>query len=246
MEKKTEEITLTYHYTFLFPDGRKKEFRVGLDPQTLSLKRHSNQTPPRWARLENHKCSVCPFDEKTHPYCPVAVSLEELIDFFKDSISYEEVDVIIETPARTYTKKTSLQKGVSSLLGIYMVTTGCTVMERLKPMVRFHLPFATPEETIYRVVSMYLLSQYFKYRKGMKPDWHMQHLVKIYNDIKVVNQAFFGRLNALQLQDASLNALAILHNFANYVTFSIDENMLHKIELLFDAYLDDASDPGPK
>ena len=33
-------------------------------------------------------------------------------------------------------------------------------MESLKPMVRFHLPFATVEETVFRSVSTYLLSQY--------------------------------------------------------------------------------------
>ena len=75
----------------------------------------------------------------------------DIIHSFKDSISYEEVEVFITTKARTYMKRTTLQKGLSSLLGIYMVTSGCPTMEKLKPMVRYHLPFATEEETKYRV-----------------------------------------------------------------------------------------------
>ena len=37
-----------------------------------------------------------------------------------------------------------------------MALSGCPVLEQLKPMARFHLPFASVEETIYRAASMYL------------------------------------------------------------------------------------------
>lgn len=237
MDANKDKKPLSYHYTFTFPDGRKKEFDVKLDAETLALIHQKDPLYPQWAKLEYHQCSVCPFDVSAHEYCPVAVSLEELIDFFKDSISYEKVDVTIGTESRTYAKHSSLQKGVSSLLGIYMVTTGCPIMEKLKPMVRFHLPFASPEETTYRVISMYLFAQYFVYKSGGAPDWDLEDLLTIYNDVKIVNQSFFERLSALQIQDASLNALAILQNFANYVTFSIDDDMLRKIRRLFDAYV---------
>jgi hypothetical protein len=239
MDADKQKTSISYHYTFTFPDGRTKEFDVKLDAVTLALIRQKDPLYAQWAKLSYHQCSICPLHVAASEYCPVAVSLEELVEFFKDSISYEEVDVTIRTEARMYTRHVSLQKGVSSLLGIYMVTTGCPVMEKLKPMVRFHLPFASPEETMYRVISMYLFAQYFIYKEGGKPDWDLEDLVKIYNDIKIVNQSFFERLSALQIQDASLNALAILHNFANYVTFAIDDDMLQRIKLTFDAYLTD-------
>jgi len=245
MEAPKERQYLSYHYTFTFPDGRVKEFDVKLDAETLALIHQKDPLYPQWAKLAYHQCPVCPFTPVTHEYCPVAVALEELIDFFKDSISYEKVDVKIGTESRTYARHSPLQKGVSSLLGIYMVTTGCPIMEKLKPMVRFHLPFASPEETTYRVISMYLFAQYFRYQEGKAPDWDLENLVKIYNDIKIVNQSFFERLSALQIQDASLNALAILQNFANYVTFSIDDDMLRKIRSLFDAYVGDADRNRP-
>lgn len=61
------------------------------------------------------------------------------------------------TEERTYSKDTLLQQGLASLLGIVMTTSGCPVLEPLKPMVRFHLPFATLTETVYRMVSMCLV-----------------------------------------------------------------------------------------
>ena len=62
-------------------------------------------------------------------------------------------------------------------------------------MVRFHLPFATREETMYRVVAMYLMAQYFRQRNGLEPDWEMADLVHMYEDVTVVNKSFVDRLN---------------------------------------------------
>lgn len=115
---------------------------------------------PEWTELKNFKCPNCLLVENEYKYCPIAVNIIDLIDFFKTS-SYPEVNVIVDTEIRRYSKHPSLQKGISSLMGIYMVTSGCLIMEKLKPMVRYHLPFATLEETSYRMVSMDLLAQYF-------------------------------------------------------------------------------------
>jgi Domain of unknown function (DUF6901) len=51
---------------------------------------------------------------------------------------------------RSYFKKTTMQKGIVSLLGILLVSSGCPVMAKLRPMVRFHLPFASMLATTFR------------------------------------------------------------------------------------------------
>jgi hypothetical protein len=165
------------------------------------------------------------------------MSLVDLVESFKGSISFEKAKIVFEFEDRTYFKHTALQEGLSSLIGIYMVTSGCPLMEKLKPMVRFHLPFATEEETMYRVISMYLLAQYFMYKKGQNPDWELKNLVKIYEDIRIVNKNICRRLANIKIEDSSINALITLDCFADAVTFSINENMLGEIELLFKAYL---------
>jgi hypothetical protein len=111
-----------------------------------------------------------------------------------------------------------------------MVTSGCPIIGRLKSMVNFHLPFATLEETQIRVFSFYLLHQYIKWKKGYNPDWEMKELIKIYEDIRILNQNVSKKIANLELQDTSINSLVILNNFAEYVTFTLDEKILDEIE----------------
>lgn len=122
-----------------------------------------------------------------------------------------------------------------------MVTSGCPVMDKLRPMVRTHLPFATGEETMYRVLSMYLLAQYFLYKEGQRPDWDLKNLAEIYEAIHTVNKSFCQRLSGIHIKDASLNAVAQLDNFADITSFSLEINRLDQIKRLFHAYLDSES-----
>ncbi|MCP4653190.1 MAG: hypothetical protein GY858_07395 [Candidatus Omnitrophica bacterium] len=225
-----------YHFTFA--DGSEKRFSVVLNAHSLDIVRKGKHIFPKWAKLDNDKCSICPLDSATNDYCPLAVNMAELIDFFKVFTSCEEVTVTVESQARDYTKKVALQGGVSPLIGIYMVSGGCPIFAKLKPMVRFHLPFATIKETTYRVMSSYLLAQFFLAKHGKKPDWKMKNLSRIYDDIGKVNSSFCKRLRSATIDDASLNAVVILDVFANYVKFSIDNDQTDSIETFFKAYLE--------
>jgi len=227
-------IEITYRFTF--QDKTKTEFVVRLDKETLQLIPNERTVQPSWTELKHCQCPNCPLKVEKEKYCPVAFNLADLTDFFKTSVSFEEVELEIETKERGYFKKVPLQRGISSLMGIYMATSGCPILDKLKPMVRSHLPFANIEETQYRVLAMYLLAQYFRNQKGEKPDWDLKGLSKIYEEIHVVNKAFAGRLRSVQGEDAVPNAVVILDNFADAVTFSLDQSALQKIEKLFEAY----------
>lgn len=228
--------TIVYHYKFKLNNGELKEFRVALDSSTLNLIKPEIEIYPEWAELNFFKCPHCPLEELTDKYCPLAISLTNLVKCFSKAVSYEEVDVIVETEERKYEKHTTLQKGLSPLIGLYMVTSGCPVMNKLKPMVRHHLPFATEDETKYRVLSMYLLAQFFLQKRGEKPDWEMKRLVKIYEDVRIVNKNISKRLAGIKIEDANINALVILDCFADSVNFSLYKDMLDEIEILFNAY----------
>lgn len=233
MENRGQEF-LEFIYYFTQDNGEKREFHIKLHTRTLELIHEPYGTLPTWTNLEFNQCSNCTLKKEEHKYCPVAANIVQIIEFFKDSSSFEEVSVQLVTEEREYSKKTSLQKGVSSMLGIIMVTSGCPILSKLKPMVRFHLPFANIEETIYRAVSMYLVKQYFRKRKGLEPDWELQSLVNGYKEIHIVNQAFYKRLSFMKGKDANVNALIILDNFANYINFTLDSNKLSKIEWMFE------------
>jgi hypothetical protein len=120
-----------------------------------------------------------------------------------------------------------------------MVTSGCPVMGKLKPMVRHHLPFARLDETQYRAISMYLLAQFFLARRGRAPDWSLKKLSEIYKDIQTLNIHFSKRLSAVTQGDASLNAFAILDVFAGTISFAIDEDVFNDLEQSFQPYFEE-------
>ena len=152
-------------------------------------------------------------------------------------ISYDVVDITIESRERLYVKKqVSIQHALSSMLGIIMVTSGCKDLDMLKPMVKFHLPFASIEETIYRATSMYLLAQYFRHKRGLVPDWDMDGLISVYRRIDIINMSLCNRLRRASSEDANLNAVVVLDTFAQVMPISVEEG-LAEFEDLFIHYL---------
>lgn len=228
---------LQFVYTFRFSDGTEKEFFLRVEKESLNIIQHDDIRLPDWAKLENFKCPHCPLNESEYPYCPVAVNLVKIIDEFKKLPSFQNAEISVETNARNYSKYTTLQSGVSSLLGILMVSSGCPIMGRLKPLLYFHLPFATLEETQIRALSLYLLSQYVRWKKGDRPDWEMVNLVNYYEDIRILNHNVSKKIANLEEMDTSINSLVILNNFADYVTFTIDEKMIEEIEFYLKDFL---------
>ena len=226
-----------YSYVFTFSNGRKQEFEVRLHPVTANWIRPERQTAPEWAQLDYGQCDNCPLDSAAIEFCPVALGIAEIVTFFENIVSYEEVDVSVITNRRNIRKHTSVQEGLSSLLGICMATNGCPIIEKLKPMARYHLPFASIDETLYRAASMYLLAQYFRRKNGMEPDWDLQELTKLYDKVKIVNTGLFQRLRIASHEDANLNALVRLDIFTWTLPRSIQDT-LSEMEYLFSAYLE--------
>ncbi len=227
---------ICFNYKFKFEDGKEIKFDIKIEPITMNLFRDVKEYP-EWAKLENFKCMHCPLDPNEYKYCPVAINLNCVIKAFNKVNSFEKVFIEITSDDRGYFKKTDVQNGVSSLIGVLMVTSGCPIMAKLKPLVRFHLPFATLEETEFKVFSMYLLAQYLRFINGKTPDWKLAKLQKFYDDIKILNQNVASKIADLELRDASINAVVVLNNFADVVTFNIEEQDLTNFNLYFADYL---------
>jgi hypothetical protein len=228
----------TFTYTFSFEDGSTKSFTVTLDNKSLSYQPHTSNPPPEWARLEVKQCPNCPLSTDEVPYCPVAANLHEVTDFFKTFFSYEKAEVSISSTERTYVKHVSVQEALSSLFGIIMTTSGCPLLDQLRPLVNTHLPFATIRESLYRSVSMYLTAQFFRKRNNMDADFTLEGLSEIYSDISKINHSFCDRLGVAFKKDANVNAVIILNCFAEFATISIDSNLLDEMEAVFASYLD--------
>lgn len=207
-----EPFSILYRYTLL--NGHQEEFPLLLHPETLVLVENRPPELPEWSRLSFHKCPNCPRRKAKNPACSVAVNLVDLVSRFEGLTSFDELFVEVETPERVYYKKTTAQRGISSIMGLLIAASECPLTDFFKPMARFHLPFATEEETIWRATSTYMLGQYFARQAGRSVDFEMSGLEKVYRDIQQLNRALAQRLRAACEADSPVNAVIILDAFA--------------------------------
>ncbi len=233
------DILRKLSYIFNFEDGTKKTFDVFLEPKTLQVVRQSKSKPADWTKLDNFECEHCPINKDEYDYCPVAVNLQELIEFFSDRTSYEKVKVTVETEERNYVKETDLQSAVGSLIGILMPASGCPILAKLRPMLRFHLPFANIEETEFRVFAMFALAQFLRRKKGKSPDWSMSSLSELYEDIQKINTNVAQKIAELEKRDASINSVIVLNNFASSVSMNLDDEDFSFLFEIFSSWIDD-------
>lgn len=235
------EENIFYKYSFTLETGETKQIQLFLDKDTFAvLLPPAVENPPEWTRLEYSQCPNCPLKADLHPYCPIAVNISVVVDSFTGFVSHQKSEVSVQTNSRTFVKTTDIQTALSSILGIYMVTSGCPIMDKLRPMVCFHLPFSTASETQYRAISMYLAAQYLRYKKGKKPDWALKEFVKMYDNVHKVNLAFGNRLTKVDSGDANNSALVVLDSCASLINlnFQIDEQIPPELEALFKPLID--------
>ncbi|MFN2359806.1 MAG: hypothetical protein ABR522_01845 [Marinobacter sp.] len=210
-------------YEFRFEDNRAVDFKVTDEP----VKAKGNL--PAWTRLEHCQCSNCPLKAAESPRCPAAVEILPVVHEFQAEDAYQKVDVVVSDERRTYSKSTTLEEALRSLLGLKMATSGCPVLSELKSMAVHHLPFASNDEFIMRSVSHYLLEQYLAKRNHQEPDWDLKGLVERNQRLQLVNQALWQRIHSVCKGDSNLKALLNFFSMASSVSFSL-ESQLRKLE----------------
>lgn len=227
----------------MFAHGREASFDVDLEKPGLRLVRPGVADPPSWTRLTYHQCPGCPLKENEHPRCPVALSLVPVIRAFSDVLSHDEAFVEVDTPSRRYSATTKSAHAIGSLIGIYMAAAGCPVLDKLRPMLLTHLPFATVEESTSRAISTYLMAQYALHRRGAAADWDLKGFVAHCAEVQSINRAFVRRLSTHIEQDAPVNAVVLLNCFSSASSRNVTGDRFDEIEPLFSAYL--RPQPGP-
>ncbi len=230
--------TIDIRYIFHLGDRGEEVIDLHLDEQSLESSGQLQHKPPEWTDLSFHQCPHCTLDKEDHPTCPVAANISYVVGHFDNVLSYHEIDLEVITDTRRVSQHTTVQKGISSLLGLLFATSGCPHTNYMKPMARFHLPLATEEDTIYRAAGMYLLAQYFLKQKGKTADLELSGLGEIYRNLHQVNIDIAKRIKAVAQTDSSINAVIILDTFASIMPFMLEDH-LDEIQHLFSAYLPD-------
>jgi hypothetical protein len=212
------------NYRFELEGRAPVEFRVTDQPAA------TNQANlPGWTKLEHCQCSNCPLKPADTARCPAAVEILPVVTEFQADDAYQKVSVVVQDERRTYSKSTTLEEALRSLLGLKMATSGCPVLSELKPMAIHHLPFASTDEFIMRSVSHYLLQQYLAKRNDEEPDWDLKGLVARNQRLQLVNQALWQRIHSVCKGDSNLKALLNFFSMASSVSFSL-ESQLRKLE----------------
>jgi hypothetical protein len=236
MNAANKNVEYVYiQYRFMLQNGRELTFRLRLDPRTYEAVEATPGSPPAWTRLSFHQCPNCTLEGSLHPHCPAALRLAPLVAGSAGLPVYMPAHVEVTLPERTVSAHRPLQKGLTSLLGLIMATSGCPHTARLRPMARFHLPFATDDETLYRATSMYLLAQYFLHKEGRKPDLELDGLGEIYRHLQTVNTAMGKRLEAAGTEDTAARAIVPLDLFSHLLPFDIKTSLDH-LQRLFEPY----------
>ena len=229
-----DNITIQYCFS---ASNCSENFILQLDAKTLELQSTDDASKflPSWAKLDFHQCPNCPLTIRTHPYCPLTLNIANIVKRFENMISYDEIHLEVITEERVISRDTTIQRGISSLIGLVIATCGCPHANFFRPMARFHLPLATEEETIYRTTSMYLLAQYFIKKDGREPDYDLKNLVIAYQKIQIVNTAIAKRLQRASKTDSTVNGMIHLDLFAKALPFAIEDS-LEEIRYLFEPF----------
>ncbi|MEE9103479.1 MULTISPECIES: DUF6901 family protein [Pseudomonas] len=219
---------MAIEYRITLDDEHEFSYRIeldrGYDPQTAAQ-------APRWTRLDYNQCSNCPLSAQQCSHCPAAVDLHRVIEDFRGLPAFKKASVQVRTPEREYIKHVGLEEGLRALLGVIMATSACPLLSKLKPMAQQHLPFASNQEFILRAVSLYLMRQYFNFREGRHADWELKGLVKQFQQLQLVNQAFWQRIHETCESDSNLKAFLSFFSMASSMSYSL-EAQLQKVRPL--------------
>lgn len=216
---------MAIEYRIVLDDEHAFSYRIepdrGYDEETARL-------APKWTRLDHQQCSNCPLSRDRFSHCPAAVDLHRVIEDFQGLPAVQKARVEVRTPEREYSKLVGLEEGLRALLGVIMATSACPILGRLKPMAYQHLPFASNQEFVLRAVSLYLARQYFNLREGRHADWELRGLVRSFQQLQLVNQAFWQRIHDTCGGDSNLKAFLTFFSMASSLTYSL-ETQLQKI-----------------
>lgn len=215
--------TIDIVYRFWLKDKGETTFEIQLDPDSLRRLGPSPSELPEWTELEFKRCPNCRLVSEIHPYCPLAVELVDIVPRFDRLLSFDRIDAEVITAERTIRVEASVQRVLSSLMGLLFAASACPWTTFFKPLARYHLPLATTEETMWRVFSTYLLGRHFQAAEGQAPLADFDDLAAMYDNVQVVNEHFAERLRVACQQDSVINALILLDMFAKSVPFAIED-----------------------
>jgi hypothetical protein len=226
----TQELHIRYRFDL--PDGSKERVDLNFAAADFRLSNPTPIDPPFWTELKFSQCANCPLSTDEYAHCPAALHMAPAVESLKALVSFDVVGVTVTQAERTVHAETTAQQAMSSVLGLIMATSGCPWTDRLRPMARFHLPFASEAETVYRSVCMFLLARELV---GVGEAHGFAQLTDLYENLHVVNRDMSRRLGAATRTDPARNAMALLDSYTTLLPAAL-ESSLQELKPLFGAW----------
>lgn len=226
-------------YRFDLPDGSQRTFDFNFRGTDFRLTNPAPAEPPFWTELGFNQCANCPLQSEQHPHCPPALQMADAIEKLKALVSFDSVTVTVVQDERTVSAESTAQQALSSVVGLIMATAGCPWTDRLRPMARFHLPFASEAETVYRSVTMFLLARELLPQADLAG---FAALEKLYANLHVVNRDMARRLGAATRTDPARNAIALLDAYTTLLPAAIADS-LEDLKPLFEGWRNASPEP---
>lgn len=208
-------------YRLRSAEGRELQFRLRFDAKTFESVEVTPSSPPAWTALDFHQCSNCPLKKEQSTYCPAALRMAPVLEACAPYDAFTPMHVEVTMPERTTVAQRPLQKALASLFGLVMATSGCPHTAPLRTLARYHLPFSTEDETLYRVASLYLLAQYFRHKDGQAPDIELEGLIDLYRRLQGVNEGMSERLKAAGIKPALSQVIMPLDLLSHKMPYNI-------------------------
>ena len=210
--------------------GQRWQTTLIVDTNTGLVAPKNTATAPQWTQLQHGQCQGCPLTgERT---CPIAQNMAEAALEWRTLASFDKVNVSVAIDNHAITRiTTTAQQVLSSVVGIIIAASpGCPATKMLKPMVVFHRPFASQEESVYRALANMALF----YQLSPQTQTFKHFCLARYKTLHTVNVGLVQRIRKENPHDESLiNALINLDTFVKGIIYNVENDYPSLTEIGF-------------
>ena len=207
------------------------EYTLRVDRHNWSLE-NPMQNNADWTVLSKNQCPNCPLNSTEQLHCPAAINLQLIGNEWESYKSYDPIHVDVLMEGKTISGETTVQIGLSSLVGFLLATSDCPHLSFFRPLARFHQPLTQPESVGLRVLMSFLAYNQLKNEHNSD----LKHrIAQIYENIEIVNSALTRRVEQTANENASVQAMVQLDCLSKLVPMSLDESYL-QLEEIFRPY----------
>lgn len=215
-----------FEFRIRWGDGRRFEYGIELDYNTwtpVAPPKKSRQ--PAWTRLSHKQCAHCPL--RGPERCPAAVPLVPVVEAIRKERSGAPATTEIRSldGRRRYRLRGGLSEVFGPLVKLLLTTSGCPILDRLRPAIRLGAPLATPDQLTRAILAGGLLGEFARTGGSTTEPAFKAALRVLIDDADAAVAGLLERVRSLNPKDAVVNALLGLHAALSTARMALDHGL---------------------